>query len=583
MLSESASGVWSSAKIRAKGNRPEVATEEEELPNNVKSKSDLVGLPGKFLSGDSKRPLRSWDEAGKAYLHALVPMTYSVIFILLVEALERFSYYGVSFTQNQYLQNGYDSSGYDWGPNMTTTKAQSYVSTSTAITYTSPFIGGLIADMLLGDYFTITTFALLFYIPGLILIALTASPGLLGDTFNTTALTVGLLVLYPLGAGGIKSIVNVFGAKQYHPVLQSAQVETYYVRFYTAINIGALVGGLTIPPLCQKVGPFTAYLVPVGALSFGMLVFLLFTTRYVRTAPSGKTMVNTVKVLGAGSAKCSLDRVKVSHGGRYEDNLVDGVRQLGSVLMVSALVIPFNVVYAQMGTTFNTQGMAMQTVGGFIDASFMQNADAISVLLFGFLVSTFLYPNLANKGMRIPTAYKFAIGSFFGMCSVVCAVIVDSQIAAKWNASGTQLNILWQIPQFMFIGVGEIFAVSAAYEAAFNIAPKEQKAFASAINLFCIGGIPNFISSALYNACSDWFLTSTGATHLAGTGDYVDTQYTKFFWLLFGIQVFGVLLNLIPPIKKWVQKTEDTARYLADVSAHSANDSKHNITRVEAV
>jgi dipeptide/tripeptide permease len=423
----------------------------------------------------------------------------------------------------------------------------------------------------------------------LILIALTANPGLLGETFNTTALTVGLLVLYPLGAGGIKSIVNVFGAKQYHPLLQSAQVEVYYVRFYAAINVGALIGGLVIPSLCSTVDPFIAYLVPVCALSFGLLVFMAFTKRYVRSPASGKAMTNTVKVIGAATTKCSLNKVKESRGGKYDDNLVDGVRQLGSVLAVSALVIPFNVVYSQMGTTYNTQGMAMQPIG-FIDASYMQNADAISVLLFGFFVSTFFYPALAKRDMRIPTVYKFALGSVFGLLSCMCAIIVDNQITSQYQASKTQVNILWQIPQFVLIGAGEIFAVSAAYEAAFNIAPKEQKAFASAINLFCIGGIPNFISSALYNACADWFQTSTGNTKINQTSDYVDTQINKFFWLLFGISAFGVVLNCLPPLMRWVARVEDHARFLADVSAHESGadsdaemGSRASVKRVAAV
>ena len=79
----------------------------------------------------------------------------------------------------------------------------------------------------------------MFYIPGLLLVSLTTFPNLLGPTFNTKVLSAGLLGLMPIGTGFIKSIVNVFGAKQFHP-LQSRQVESYYVNFYVAINIGAL-------------------------------------------------------------------------------------------------------------------------------------------------------------------------------------------------------------------------------------------------------------------------------------------------------------------------------------------------------
>merc|ERR1711916_76995 len=165
----------------------------------------------------------------------------------------------------------------------------------------------------------------------------------------------------------------------------------------------------------------------------------------------------------------------------------------------------------------------------------MQNADAISVLFFGFVVSTYLYPSLARRDIRIPTTYKFAIGTGCAVLSLACAMIVDNQIHSQLANSNEQVNILWQIPQFMLIGAGEIFAVSASYEAAFIIAPKEQKAFASAINLFFVGGVPNFISTALYNACEAWF-----------ADDYSQTQMDKFFAVLLGIAAFGVLLNILP-------------------------------------
>ncbi len=562
------------------------------LPNNVQTVEDLQDVPDRYLSGNPKRPLLSWDEFNLSYAHALRPMTYSVVFILLVEMLERFSYYGVSFTQNQYLVNDYNP---DWGANMTSVDATSYVSTSTAIAYTIPFVGAIVADGFLGDHLTITLFTVLFYIPGLLLIALSAKPDLLGSEFNMTALTVGLLGLYPVGAGGIKSLVNIFGAKQFHPILQSAQIETYYVRFYTAINIGALVGGLTIPPLCTTVGPFVAYMLPVAALTFGIMLFLLATPRYVRMKPSGRAIVGSVKALCAASAcwardsnesslhlaKPSLDRVKESRGGKYPDLFVDGLRQLAAVVVVTALVVPFNIVYAQMGTTYTTQGMAMQPIG-IIDASWMQNADAISVLFFGFIVSTFFYPFLARKGIRIPTSYKFAFGTFSAFLSAGCALIVNSQMKSNWEASQSQVSILWQIPQFLLIGLGEIFAVSASYEAAFIIAPKEQKAFASAINLFLIGGVPQFISTALYHACAEWFQTSDGSERLDGTGDYVETQMDKFFVVLMGIALFGVIFNMLPFVRRWVQKIEDKSRKMegcagADPQVNPADDTQVNV------
>jgi hypothetical protein len=203
----------------------------EEVFDNVQSEEDLARVPAEYLSGDAKRPLLSRDEAGHKYTHVLKPLFYSVCFILLVELLERLAYYGVVFTQLSYLSGHYDSA---WSANMTSVEASAFVGSSVAITYTMPFVGAIVADSLLGNFWTILLFSLVFYLPGLLLIALSSYPFLVSATFPITMVTWAMLGLYPMGAGAIKACVNVMGAQQYHPVLQKAQIERFYVNFYLA-------------------------------------------------------------------------------------------------------------------------------------------------------------------------------------------------------------------------------------------------------------------------------------------------------------------------------------------------------------
>lgn len=37
----------------------------------------------------------------------------------------------------------------------------------------------------------------------------------------------------PVGTGTVKAVVNVFGARQFHPLLQRSMVESFYVQFYS--------------------------------------------------------------------------------------------------------------------------------------------------------------------------------------------------------------------------------------------------------------------------------------------------------------------------------------------------------------
>jgi proton-dependent oligopeptide transporter, POT family len=213
-----------------------------------------------------------------------------------------------------------------------------YVSISVAVAYTTPFVGAFLADQILGDYWSILAGTLLFYLPGLLLIALTSVPLLLGEEFNRRALAFGLLFLWPTGTGIVKSIVNVFGAKQFHPLLQSSLIEAYYVKFYMCINVGALIGGVAVPLLAQE-NVTLAYFLPVAMLLIGILIFLAGSSRYVCQTPDVvifcKSLWRKTKVPAYTPINNSGSDIPLS-----------------VIARVSLLIVPFSIVYSQMSTTF---------------------------------------------------------------------------------------------------------------------------------------------------------------------------------------------------------------------------------------
>jgi len=509
-------------------NRNDVTPPPENVPNNVSSVDQLHLLPPEFLSDNKTRPLQFIDDKEQVLQYALKPMVYSVVFILLVELLERFSFYGINYTQTSFLTGVYNE---DWNADMTAIEASSMVSISIAIAYTSPFLGAFLADSFLGDYWTILVGCCVFYIPGLLLIAATTVPYLLGDTFNKTALRFGLLCLWPIGTGIVKSVVNVFGAKQFHPLIQSALIESYYVNFYMCINIGALAGGMIVPILAQT-NVTAAYFIPVGGLSLGVFCFLFGSRRYVVTKPRGDLM--STENDGTGLS-------------------------INAITKVCMLIIPFNIAYSQMATTFIVQGNVMNKAFGFIDAASMNNADAVAVLFFGNIIGNHIYPYLASRGIKFPTTYKFALGSAFGSLAIAWALLVEYWIRSTFAATGDGISVLWQAPSYLLIGVGEIFAVSAAYEVAFTAAPPQKKALASAINLFNVGGLPSLLCLVLYHACSKWFENASGRASIHTLDTYTEAHIYKYFCVLFCIALIGVLINGLTPVKNWVQSIEDLA------------------------
>jgi len=55
---------------------------------------------------------------------------------------------------------------------------------------------------------------------------------------------------------------NFYSQLLLDPVLQKGAIEKFYINFYMSINIGALIGGLTVP-VVVAMNPFAGYMIPV--------------------------------------------------------------------------------------------------------------------------------------------------------------------------------------------------------------------------------------------------------------------------------------------------------------------------------
>jgi proton-dependent oligopeptide transporter, POT family len=217
--------------------------------------------------------------------------------------------------------------------------------------------------------------------------------------------------------------------------------------------------------------------------------------------------------------------------------------------------------YSQMPTTFIVQGTVMKpALFGILDAATMNMLDCFSVLFFGFVTGQYFYPKLAEMGYTIPTTYKFALGSFLGALAISWSLFVEHRIHSVYESTGEAISVLWQAPSYILIGWGEIYAISAAYEAAFSVSSPQQKVMASAVNLFAVGGIPSFTCVFLQQACSSWFKNTTrGDGNISRLKDYATASVHKYFEVLLLILLVGICLNIFPPIRDFVESIEDLA------------------------
>lgn len=476
----------------------------------------------------SEKPYSWTDRTGNTYHYFENPIWVACIFILMQEFCERLAFYGLTPNLQLFLKEYL---------NYPDTQADSYISTFNAVLYVTPLLGGILADTFTGVYFTILGFSLL-YMLGLIILTLSS----VRSISEPWMIHLSLLGLITVGAGGIKSCVNVMGAQQMHPEEHKELITRFFTYFYASINLGAIIGGIVTPILLQQVNFTASFAFPLAFFVVATIVFVLgdFMNRYVKAKPQGSAVLEVCKVTAFSIARCSVNKNKESQGGRFKDDFIEDTKVFFYLLPLFALIIPFNMAYNNMTTAFLTQGFKMDrnTFGWNMPAALMQNVDPIAVVVVSVLVDRVLYPWLRRHGKMPPVLGRFCIGSLLGGLALVSALIVEYVVMAEPLFT---VSIWWQIPQFSLIAAGEIFLISTSYEVAFTHAPPELKAVASAVNL-CFMAIANSLSAVLFQVASPW-LPNFDLDHPHES--VVGAHYDYYYYVLIGLCIVGAVCCLL--------------------------------------
>ncbi|KAF4652879.1 hypothetical protein FOZ61_009350 [Perkinsus olseni] len=436
------------------------------------------------------RPFSWTDRNGNIYHYFENPMWMASVFILMQELCERLAFFGLhpnlQFFLKDFLQ--YDD-----------VQADSYISIFNVLLYVSPLLGGILADTLTGVYYAILGFSVI-YMLGLVLLTLASIPSI----SEPWMIHLSLMVLIAVGAGGIKSCVNVMGAQQMHPSEHKKLITRFFTYFYATICLGAIIGGTVTPILLQQVGWTASFAFPLAFFVVATGVFVIgdLMNRYVKVKPQGSAVLQVIKVAVFSLARCSLEKNKESNGGRFKDAYIEDTRIFFYLLPLFALIVPFNMAHNNMSTTFLTQASKMdrRTFGWTIPPAMIHNVNPVAIIVISMLVDRLLYPWLRKRGLMPPVLVRFCIGSLLGVLSLICALIVEYVIM---NRPLFTISIWWQLPQFLFIAAGETILIPTTYEVAFTHSPSGLKTVASAVNL-CFFAIDSSLSAVLFRAASPW-------------------------------------------------------------------------------
>ncbi|KAK2059083.1 POT family protein [Colletotrichum caudatum] len=464
-------------------------------------------------------------------------LIYSIGF---AEMCERFAYYGTTAVFVNFI-------AYPLPPGSTTGAGGTHEQAgalglgqraSTALTlfnsfwsYVMPLVGGYIADTYWGRYLTIQ-WAIAIATFGHILIIVAAVPSVIANPSGSLAAFVTGLVFFGIGVGFFKANISPLIAEQYELTQPRQTVETLpktgervivdpvmtisrvYMRYYFLINVGALIGQITMVYAEKYVGFWLSYLLPTIMFFLCPVVMFACRDRYARRPPTGSVLGKSIALIGyglrqggggggiAGMRKDAFwERIKPSRVAdkpawmTFDDAWVDEVRR-GVMACAVFLWFPvFWLAYGQMTNNLINQAATMRLDG--IPNDIITNLNPFALLIFIPVCDKFVYPAVGRAGLRFTPLKRITLGFFCATLSMVVAAVIQHFIyrrAPCGHSAGDadcirengppEMTVWAQTPCYVLIALSEIFASITGLEYAFTKAPRNMRGLVTGAFLF---------------------------------------------------------------------------------------------------
>eukprot|EP01135_Chromosphaera_perkinsii_P006619 Nk52_evm21s554 gene=Nk52_evmTU21s554 len=436
---------------------------------------------------------------------------WTAIVILLVEAAERFAFYSASLTFTKYMQN---MLGLPANTSSSIRSAFNFAAFGTGV------IGAFVADKWIGKYKTIVVFGLIYFL-GLCCLALSSFPFAFNTWPNMGPGTPNIesdadgsfaqygyyiaLVLIAFGTGSIKSNIGPFLADNVVGN-DDNKVEKIFRWFYWGINAGGFVGILW-GPQSHLYGNHSTYnaststydgssywlnfSVSAGVFLLAYISFVVCKKWYIQKLPNGTVYTTFYNV-------CSSAVKKGWSNANGNEAEIRDVRKTINVFKLFVLFPIFFFAYNQMGDTFINQATWM-TRPKWLGVEALNLFDCIAIICLIPAVEVILPMIRKLTGWEIGPVARISAGYVFTACGFWWVYVLQRILLNNGEFSGPDaadltynaypgkaISIWWQIPGYMFIGLGEIFCSVTLLEVAYSQAPKDMKSMVMALANFTI-------------------------------------------------------------------------------------------------
>lgn len=226
-----------------------------------------------------------------------------------------------------------------------------------------------------------------------------------------------------------------------------------------------------------------------------------------------------------------------------ETNHLDDVRAVRRLLPIWTMLLMFAVIFQQPSTFFTKQGMTMKrhiTDRFMVPPATLQSVITISIIILMPFYDRAIIPVLRlitrqEKGINV--LQRMGIGMFLSIVAMVVAAVVESkrlQVSRKSGIVHSQttvpLSIFWLMPQYVLLGVSDVFTVVGMQEFFYNQVPSRMRTTGIALYL-SVFGFGSFLSAVLISMV-ELVTSSNGQKQSWFSDDLNQARIDNYYWLL---------------------------------------------------
>ncbi|CAM0913481.1 unnamed protein product [Alopecurus aequalis] len=501
---------------------------------------------------------------------AAVTLSRPCVLIIVVASVERFAFKGVASNMVTYLTGVVE---------MSTSAAAKNVSAWAGVTSMLPLVTAVLADSYWDRYSTITASSLL-YVAGLI--GLT-SWALLHQWMPCSSLFLPLYLI-SIGQGGYNPSLQAFGADQLYigdddddggTAEEKGKVKSAFFQWwYFGICCGSLLGNSTMSYVQDTVGWGIGFAIPCAAMAVSVAAFLCCTPLYkqqikqprsVHGTSSSDSIFRAIKSLltSVSARKIHLSPRHDDYDGDDENKLSELELQAKPLKLVEltnpkeslneankpsvakvilrllpiwTVLLMFAVIFQQPMTFFTKQGALMDhQVGGgvfVIPPAMLQSTVTVSIILLMPLYDRMFIPLIGlftghSKGITV--LQRIGVGMVLSVIAMSIAALIESRRRRAVAAMAGQMSIAWLLPQFMLLGVSDVFTVVGMQEFFYTQVPDTMKTIGIGLNI-SVFGVGSLVGAMLISAIE--VATAAGEGHGWFSDDPREARLDNYYWFL---------------------------------------------------